>query len=127
MSKEYQTGEALLDDNILVVKNHYGEWESINNGEPLAISDNAIEVGENDILKWLLKESYKHSRDDFGQIELNTYNNGYIHIIKHKETGEWCLFGKGTTTTENARNLGMATLDADRAVTALNISLNLTK
>ena len=127
MSKQYKTGQALLDDDTLVVKNHYGDWESINNGEPWSISDNAIEVSENDILKWLLKESYKHSRDDFGQIEPNTYNNGYIHIIKQKETGEWWLFGKGTTTTENARNLGMATLDADRAVTALNISLNLAK
>lgn len=127
MNNQHQTGQALLDDNVLVVKNHYGDWESMNNGEPWAISNNAIEVGEMDIIQWLLKESYEKATDEFGKLKPSTYHNGYIQIGKDKETGEWWLFGTGTTTTKNARNLGMATLDADRAVTALNIALNLAK
>ena len=127
MNNQHQTGQALLDDNVLVVKNHYGDWESMNNGESWVISDDAVKVGEREIIKWLLSEGYEKVIDEFARQMQDTYHNGYIKIGKDKETGEWWLFGTGTTTTKNARNLGMATLDADRAVTALNIALNLAK
>lgn len=121
-TKEYKVGQALLDDNEIVVMNLYREWETINNGEAWELGDNPKQLTENEIVEWLLKENYHKYRSELGEIEPNTYNNGYITIAKNKDTGEWYLFGKGTTTTSNARNLGMAILDADRAVTALNLA-----
>jgi hypothetical protein len=116
---EYQTGQAVMDDDVLVVKTYNG-WETINNGEDLGEPINPIIVSELEIIEYLLKEGYQQARDEFARIEPNMYHNGYIRIGK-SEDGKWSLFGKGTTTTQNARNLGMATLDADRAVTALNL------
>lgn len=125
---EYKIGEAVLDENTMVVKNHYGDWESINNGEPWQLfTGNPKRLNESEIVDWLLKNGYHAFIGELGEIEPNTYNNGYITIGKNQDTEDWYLFGRGTTTTKNARNLGMATLDADRAVSALNIALEYEK